>query len=108
MGVFAEICNPELIREIKRDVNENIIFYSIDGFAYYASLQRVLDCRIAVLGPASDQKAVVVRHPDQTWAPQGNSAIQESFTLLDLWTIVAFTSGLDEIPIGFAWIPITG
>ena len=108
MGFFAGIHNPELICEIEHEMNQNMILYSVDGYAYYASLQRVLENRIAVLGPASDQNAIIVRHPDQTWAPQGNSSILESFTLLDLWTVVAKTGGLDEMPTGFIWLPSDG
>ena len=101
MNCQAEICHEDLIREFQRHVNQTSIFYTLDGYGYYAQIREIFDCEIALLVPGAGQTTVIIRHPDQTFSPQGTSVIRERYTYLDMRTVVAITSPLSAIPVGF-------
>lgn len=98
MSFFCDICHEGLFCELEKEIRMNIILYTVDGFAYYGKLSQILDGRVAVLVPASDQTNVIVRHPDQTFGPQGNTTIRETQTYVDLCAAVAKTVALSGIP----------
>lgn len=98
MGIFCDICHEGLLCELQREIRMTMILYTIDGYAYYGELSRILDDRVAVLVPGLGQTDVIVRHPDQTFGPQGSTAIRENQTYVDLCTVVAKTAPLSTIP----------
>lgn len=103
MSVFSDICHKSLLCELQNEIRVNMILYAVDGFAYYGRLSHVIGDRVAVLVPATDQTDVIVRHPDQTFGPQGNTAIRETETFVDLCTVVAKTAPLSSIPNAFGF-----
>lgn len=80
---------------------QTVLLYTVDGYAYYARIEKVIDCKIALLVPGIGHSEVIIRHPDQTFAPQGTSIIREEYTYLDLCKVVAVSSPLFSIPPGF-------
>lgn len=103
MSIYSDVCHQGLLCELHKELRRNIILYTLDGFAYYGRLSQVIDDRVAVLLPATDQTDVIVRHPDQTWGSQGNAAIRETETYVDLCTVVAKTAPQNGIPAGFGY-----
>lgn len=95
MGIFTEIRNPALIRELERELNTDIILFGFDGFAYFGNLQAVEDCRIAILSPAieADSNDVEILTP-------GGEVLHVDFTRVDLWNIVAKGTAIVSDPIG--------
>lgn len=98
MSFFSDICHEGLLCELQKEIHKTMILYTVDGYAYYGKLSHILEDRVAVLVPGAGQTDVIVRHPDQTFGPQGNAAIRETITAVDLCTVVAKTVGLNEIP----------
>lgn len=101
MAFCKDICCEKLICELKNDKNLSVLLYTIDGFAYFGRINKIIDHKIALLVPGIGQDQVIIRHPDQTFAPQGTSVIREDFTYLDLCRVVASTAPLFSIPTGF-------
>jgi hypothetical protein len=79
----------------------SVLLYTVDGFAYYGQIKKIIEHKIALLVPGLGQNQVIIRHPDQTFCPQGSSIIREDFTYLDLNKVVASTVHLISIPRGF-------
>ncbi|BBB90423.1 MAG TPA: hypothetical protein PKA28_18155 [Methylomusa anaerophila] len=103
------IGNDDLICELECEIGTSVILYTVDGFAYYGELQKILDKKAVVLGPGKGQTDVIVRLPDQTFCPQGTGIIRESVALIDLCVIAAKTPELTEIPLDFTFIgPVDG
>jgi len=101
MAICKDICCENFICDLKNDKGLSVILYTVDGFAYYGQIKKILDHKIALLVPGLGQNQVIIRHPDQTFAPQGTSIIREDFTYLDLCKVVASTAPLLSIPDGF-------
>ncbi len=94
--------NEESFQDLQRHLCQTAIFYTADGYAYYAKIKEFVGGKIALLVPGAGQTKVIIRHPDQTFSPQGTSIIREEYTYVDLCTVVAVTSPLSAIPSGFA------
>jgi small nuclear ribonucleoprotein (snRNP)-like protein len=94
MGLFTEIRNPALIRELTRELNTDIVLFGFDGFAFFGNLQAVEDCRIAILSPAieADSNDVEILTP-------GGEVLHVDFTRVDLWNIVAKGTAIVSDPI---------
>lgn len=93
MGVFAEIRNERLIRELQRELNTDVVLFGIDGFAFFGNLQAIEDCRIAVLAPAinSNTDFVQILGPSEI-------VLEQSFSRVDLWTIVGKATAISTDP----------
>jgi small nuclear ribonucleoprotein (snRNP)-like protein len=94
MGIFTEIRNPALIRELEREINTDVVLFGFDGFAFFGNLQAVEDCRIAILSPAidADSNDVEILTP-------GGEVLHVDFTRVDLWQVVAKGTGIVSDPI---------
>lgn len=94
MGFFTEFRNEELIRELQRELNTDVLLFGVDGFTYFGNLQAIHDCRIAVLTPAieADTSDVEILTP-------GGELRTVQFLRVDLWTIVAKGTGIVSDPI---------
>ena len=101
MGLNEAISREDLVAELQRDLSRTLLLYTVDGYAYYARIKEFVDKKIALLVPGAGQLKVIIRHPDQTFCPQGTSIIREDFTYLDLSTVVAITESLSMLPFGF-------
>lgn len=84
MGLFAEIRNLALVRELERELNSDVVLFGFDGFAFFGNLQAVEDCRIAILSPAIEacSNNVEILTP-------GGEVLHVDFTRVDLWNVVA-------------------
>jgi hypothetical protein len=100
MAVCKDICCQEFIDEIQCEKGTSVLLYTVDGFVYYGRIAKIFDKTIALLVPGAGKNHVVIRHPDQTFSPQGCSFIKEKFTLLDLCKVVAKTPSLSCQPPG--------
>ncbi|HMM23007.1 MAG TPA: hypothetical protein PKA10_20045 [Selenomonadales bacterium] len=84
MGIFKEIRNHCLIRELSRELNTDVLLFGFDGFTYFGNLQAIDDCRIAVLNPAIEAETSNV----EILTP-GGDVHEVKFIRVDLWQIVA-------------------
>jgi small nuclear ribonucleoprotein (snRNP)-like protein len=93
MGIFAEVRNEQLIRELHNELNTDVVLFSLDGFAYFGNLQAVEDCRLAVLAPAvlSESDFVQILGPSEV-------LLQQSFARVDLWTLVGKATAIADDP----------
>ena len=99
-----ETCTESLISELQRQLDQSVVFYTADGYAYYAKVKDFLHDHIVLLVPGAGQTKVIIRHPDQSFMPNGGeSFIREDYTYLDLLTVVA-TTIVSTIPLGFALV----
>lgn len=94
MGFYSEIRNQELIKELQRELNTDVLLFGVDGFTYFGNLQAIHDCRIAVLTPAIQADTTDV----EILTPGGELRTVE-FLRVDLWTIVAKGTGIVSDPI---------
>jgi len=95
MGIFSDLKNECLIRELQRELNTDILLFGFDGHVYFGNLQRVDDCRTAVLTPAI--KATVANVEILTAG--GDLFDQAQVCYVDLWSIVAKGTGIAHDPI---------
>lgn len=93
MGFLHEIRNLELIRDLDRELNTDVLLFGVDGFTYYGNLQAIEDCRIAILTPAitAESNEVEILTP-------GGEVREVTFLRVDLWSIVAKGSGIVNDP----------
>ena len=92
------VCCKQLLKELQCAQCHSVLLYTLDGYAYYGRIEKFIDHNIAVLTAGAGQSHVIIRHPDQTFCPQGSSIIREEFTLLDLGKVVAATVALSSLP----------
>ena len=95
MGCFwSDFKNEDLIKELQRELNSDIVLFGVNGFVYFGNLQAIQDCRIAILSPAvlSDATAVEILTP-------GGARTTTSFLRVDLWTIAAKGTGIVDDPL---------
>lgn len=53
MGCFwSDFRNEDLVKELQRELNSDIVLFGINGFVYFGNLQAIHDNRIAILSPA--------------------------------------------------------
>lgn len=100
MTFCKDTCCKNFISELECNACFSQLLYTVDGFVYYGRIEKVFDQNIALLGPGAGQNQVLIRHPDQTFCPQGCSCIFEKFTLIDLCKVVARTAALSSLPPG--------
>lgn len=100
MDFCKDKCCKQLIDELLCNKCHSVLLYTADGYAYYGRIEKVIDHKIALLVPGAGQNDVIIRHPDQTFCPQGTSIIREEFTLLDLCRVVASSAPLSSLPNG--------
>lgn len=93
MGVCEEICNRRLIRQLENEIGTSLVLYTADGFAFYATLIRVDDHRIARLGPGTGKSNVIVLTP-------GGVTEDEEFSQVDLSCVVAKAVNVTCNPLG--------
>ncbi|MEN6411560.1 MAG: hypothetical protein ABFC84_02210 [Veillonellales bacterium] len=94
MGIFKELRNEALIRELQRELNTDVLLFGVDGFIYFGRLQRIEDCRIAALGPA-----VTAETTDVEILTPGGELRTTEFLRVDLWTIVGKGTAISSDPI---------
>lgn len=94
MSIFSEIRNSALIRELKQELNTDILLFGFDGSIYFGNLQRIEDGRIAFLSPAieADSSNVEIFTP-------GGEFHEVAFLHVDLWQVVAKGTGIAFDPI---------
>jgi small nuclear ribonucleoprotein (snRNP)-like protein len=106
MGIFSEIRNEKLIRELQRELNTDVLLFGVDGNTYFGNLQAIDDCRIAVLTGATKACNTDV----EILTAGGELFTEATFLSVDLWTIVAKGTGIvnDPIdsPIGLQAVPV--
>jgi hypothetical protein len=93
MGIFAEIRNERLIRELQRELNTDVVLFGVDGFAYFGNLQAIEDCRIAVLAPAINARTDFV----QILGPS-EIVLEQAFSRVDLWSVVGKATAISTDP----------
>lgn len=97
MGIFNEIRNKALIRELERETNTDVLLFGFDGNTYFGNLQAVEDCRIAVLTGATEADVTDV----EILTAGGELFEEATFVNVDLWTVVAKGTGVKSDPISF-------
>lgn len=91
MGIFSEIRNECLIKELCRELNTDVLLFGFDGMVYYGRLQKIEDFRIAILTPPEEASNVEIQ------TPSGES-VEVRFANVDLWQIVAKATGVRTNP----------
>ena len=92
MGIFTEIRNEHLIRELQRELNTDILLFGFDGVTYFGNLQKIEDCRVAYLTPAVEGGSNV-----EIQSPSGED-VDVKFAHVDLWMVVAKATGVKSDP----------
>jgi hypothetical protein len=93
MGIFSELRNERLIRELDRELNTDVILFGFDGFSYFGNLQAVEDCRIAIMTPAIEAKS-----NDVEILTPGGEVRHVDFARIDLWQLVGKGTGIVSDP----------
>lgn len=106
MRCCGDMGNRSLIKELEKATGKNVVLYTADSYAYFGNLTKVTCDSVGLLMPGAGESYVIVRHPDQTFSTQGVSGELEIFTLVDLCSVVAVTSGLEGVPPGFTFCPV--
>lgn len=91
MGIFTEIRNECLIRELQRELNTDVLLFGFDGMVYYGRLQKIEDCRVAILTPPEEASNVEIQ------TPSGEN-VEVRFAHVDLWQVVAKATGVKTNP----------
>ncbi|MBP2627795.1 MAG: hypothetical protein H6Q68_2506 [Firmicutes bacterium] len=97
MGIFTEIRNEALVRELERELNTDVLLFGFDGFIYFGNIQGIEDCRIALLSPAikAETRDVQILSP-------GGELVRVDFLRVDLWQIVAKGTAIVDDPIAYS------
>lgn len=93
MGIFTEIRNECLIKELCRELNTDVLLFGFDGMIYYGRLQKIEDGRIAILTPPEEASNVEIQTPS-------GEDVEVRFAHVDLWQIVAKATGVKTNPFG--------
>ncbi|MDD4600565.1 hypothetical protein SDC9_13765 [bioreactor metagenome] len=91
MGIFTEIRNECLIKELQRELNTDVLLFGFDGMVYFGRLQKVEDCRVATLMAPEEASNVEIQ------TPSGEN-VEVRFAHVDLWQIVAKATGVKTNP----------
>lgn len=95
MGIFSDIKNECLIKELQRELNTDILLFGLDGHTYFGNLQSIDDCRVAVLTGATE-----ATNTDVEILTAGGELFDEATILyIDLWSVVAKGTGIASDPI---------
>jgi small nuclear ribonucleoprotein (snRNP)-like protein len=92
MSIFRELRNECLIKELEHELNTDVLLFGFDGTVYFGNLQKIDDCRVAFLSPASEAVSNV-----EILSP-GGAVVNVRFLNLDLWQIVAKATGVKTSP----------
>ncbi|MBP2635625.1 MAG: hypothetical protein H6Q72_1532 [Firmicutes bacterium] len=92
MGIFKELRNECLIRELEHELNTDVLLFGFDGIVYFGNLQKIEDCRVAFLSPAIEAESNV-----EILSP-GGEVVEVRFLHVDLWQIVAKATGVKTSP----------
>lgn len=92
MGIFKELRNECLIRELQRELNTDVLLFGFDGMVYFGNLQKIDDCRIALLTAAIEAESDV-----EILSP-GGELVNVRFLHVDLWQIIAKATGVKTDP----------
>lgn len=93
MGIFTEIRNHCLIRELQKELNTDVLLLGFDGHTFFGNLQAIDDCRIAVLTPAIEAKTSSVEI-----LTAGGELVEVEFARVDLFQIVAKATSIAHDP----------
>ena len=91
---FRELRNEDLIRELSRELNTDVLLFGFDGFTFFGNLQNIEDCRVAILTPAIKATTSNV----EIAGPSGEVE-EAAFTRVDLWQVVAKGTSIAHDPI---------
>ena len=91
MGIFTEIRNECLIKELQRELNTDVLLFGFDGMVYYGRLQKIEDCRVAILTAPEEASNVEIQTPS-------GEDVEVKFAHVDLWQIVAKATGVKTNP----------
>lgn len=94
MGIFRELRNECLIRELQHELNTDVLLFGFDGIVFFGNLQKIEDCRIAFLSPAIEARSNV-----ELLSP-GGEVVDARFLHVDLWQIIAKATGVKTSPFG--------
>ncbi len=94
MSFYCKIKNEELICDLKREINGDVLLLGADGFTYFGHLQSIEDCRMAVLTPA-----ITAVTSDVEIITPGGCLVTVNFVRVDLWSIIAKGSGIVHDPV---------
>ncbi|WP_425061014.1 hypothetical protein SCACP_17810 [Sporomusa carbonis] len=97
MGLFTELRNECLIKELQHELNTDVLLFGFDGFTYFGCLQNIDDCRIAVLTPAMEAETSNVEI-----LTTGGELHEVNFARVDLWQIVAKGTCIKNDPIEYS------
>lgn len=92
MGIFKELRNECLIRELQRELNTDVLLFGFDGMVYFGNLQKIEDCRVALLTAAIEAESDV-----EILSP-GGELVNVRFLHVDLWQIIAKATGVKTDP----------
>lgn len=93
MSIFKDLRNECLIRDLQRELNTDVLLFGYDGMVYFGNLQRVEDCRVALL------TAAIEAGSDVEILPPGGELVNVRFLHVDLWQIIAKASGVKANPL---------
>jgi hypothetical protein len=94
MAIFAELRNECLIRELRRELNTDVVLFGFDGNSYFGNLQGIEDDRIAILAPAIKAESSSVEI-----LTAGGEVIHVDFARVDLWPLVGKGTAIVSDPI---------
>lgn len=94
MGIFTEIRNHALIRELQKELNTDVLLLGFDGHTYFGNLQSIDDCRIAVLTPATEADTSNVEI-----LTAGGELVEVEYARVDLFQIIAKGTSIVNDPI---------
>ncbi|MDR3589393.1 MAG: hypothetical protein P4N41_06995 [Negativicutes bacterium] len=94
MAIFAELRNECLIRELRRELNTDVILFGFDGNSYFGNLQGIEDDRIAILAPAIKAESSSVEI-----LTAGGEVVHVDFARVDLWPLVGKGTAIVTDPI---------
>lgn len=94
MGFYHTIHNRAFLDELDQELNTDVLLFGADGFAYFGHLQRIENCRTAILAPA-----IAACTSDVEIITPGGCVVTVDFVRVDLCSIVAKGTGIVRDPL---------
>ena len=94
MGFNHTLYNRAFLDELEQELNTDILLFGIDGFAYFGHLQRIENCRTAILAPA-----IAACTSDVEIITPGGCVATVDFVRIDLCNIIAKGTGIVRDPV---------